>query len=445
MDVPETRYARRGDDHIAYQTVGDAPPDIVLLSMWVSNVESSWDNPLLGPTQRRLSSFGRLIHFDKMGTGLSDPVPLQGLPTLEEWMDDLRVVLDEVESERPVIVGSGETGPMAILFASTYPERTSGLVLWDSWARLARGSDHPEGMPQHMIDANVEFIERTWGTGAQVAWLSPDDADDHELRAAWARYERQIASPRTAAVIRKMVNGLDVRNVLPAIRVPTLVIHHLENPYARVGHGRMLAERIPNARLVELAGPNWGPMKSVDREPILDEIEEFVTGIRPAPDADRVLATVLFTDVVGSTAHAAVRGDRTWLDLLERQQAMVRRQLERHRGREVSTAGDGFLATFDGPARAIRCADAIVQGGRALGIEIRAGLHTGEIELLGDDIGGMAVHITARVSALASGGEVLVSSTVRDLVVGSGIEFDDRGLHELKGVPGEWRLFAAHG
>lgn len=296
-----------------------------------------------------------------------------------------------------------------------------------------------------MIDANVEFIEKNWGTGAQMEWLAPDDWADPEVRAAAARYERQVASPGAAAAIRRMVNEIDVRHVLPSIRVPTLVIHHTDNRYARVAHGRYLAEKIPSARYVELPGYNWAPNNAKDRDLILDEIEEFLTGARPSPQADRVLATVLFTDVVDSTRHAVERGDRAWRDLLERHRDLVRRQLERHRGREVNTTGDGFLATFDGPARAIQCASAIVQGSRALGVEIRAGLHTGEIELMGSDVGGISVHIGARVSALAGSGEVLVSSTVRDLVVGSGIEFDERGSHQLKGVPGEWRLYAVKG
>jgi len=332
VNVPETRYARDGGLHVAYQTLGEGPPDVVLLSMWFSNVEAVWDFPALAAILRRVSSLGRLIHFDKRGTGLSDPVSLQTLPTLEEWMDDLRVVLDAVGSERAAIIGWGETAAMAILFASTYPDRTSALVLWDCWARLARARDYPMGMPQRMIEGNVEFIEDTWGTGAQIDWLTPDVADDPELRAAFARYERQVASPGGAAAIRRMVNELDVRHVLPSIQVPTLVLHHSENPYARVGHGRYLAEHIPGARYVELPGANWAGFTAKDREQIFDEIEEYLTGVRPVPQADRVLATVLFTDLVDSTKHAAEGGDRAWRDLLERHREVVRRQLERDDG-----------------------------------------------------------------------------------------------------------------
>lgn len=445
VDVPETRYARDSGYHIAYQTLGEGPPDLVFLGMWFSHVEAVWDFPPMVGIARRIASLGRLIHFDKRGTGLSDPVPLQTLPTLEEWMDDLRVVLDAVGSERPAILAWGEAGAMAMLFASTYPERTSALVLSDCWARLVRAPDYPMGWPAHFVDGSAEWAEKNWGTGAHLDWFAPDDAGDSELRAAIGKYERQTVSPGAAAAMRRMTFDLDVRHVLPSIQVPTLVLHHSDNPFARVAHGRYLAEHIPGARYVELPGANWAPFNAKEREQVFDEIEEFLTGVRPVPQADRVLATVLFTDVVDSTGHAAELGDRAWRDLLERHRDVVRRQLERHRGREVNTRGDDFLAIFDGPARAIRCASAILQASRALGFDIRAGLHTGEIELMGSDIGGIAVHIGARVSALAASGEVLVSSTVKDLVAGSGIEFDDRGAHTLKGVPGEWRLFTVLG
>lgn len=442
VDVPETKYARSGGYHIAYQTMSEGPSDVVNLGFWFSHVEAGWDLPPQAAMLRRIASFGRLIHFDKRGTGLSDPVALQTLPTLEEWMDDLRVVLDEVGSERPTIVAWGESGPMAMLFASTYPERIGALVLLDCWARLIRAPDYPMGWPERLIDEGANWVEEHWGTGAHLDWWAPEHAGDSELRTALAKYERQTASPGAAAAMRRMVFALDVRHVLPSIQAPTLILHHSDNPFARVGHGRYLAEHIPGARYVELPGSTWTPISATDREQVFDEIEEFLTGFRPVPQADRVLATVLFTDVVDSTKHAAERGDRDWRDLLERHRDVVRRQLERHRGREVNTTGDGFLATFDGPARAIHCASAIIQGSRALGVEIRAGLHTGEVELMGADVGGIAVHIGARVSALAGSGEIVVSSTVKDLVVGSGIDFEDRGAHELKGVPGEWRLFA---
>jgi class 3 adenylate cyclase len=440
VDVPETRYARSGGYHIAYQTLGERPPDVAYLSGWFSHIEARWEVQPWATFMRRIASFGRLIQLDKRGIGLSDPAPLQSLPTLEEWMDDLRAVLDAVESERAAILGWGDSGPMAMLFAATYPDRTSALVLADTYARLVRAPDYPIGMPQRLIDWTLNFNEATWGTGEQNYWFAPDMNDD--LRAELARYERHAASPGYSAAVRRSVFELDVRHVLPSIQVPTLVLHHTDGVGVRVGHGRYLAEHIPGARYVELPGADSTMVAGPDREQILDEIEEFLTGVRPVPAVDRILATVLFTDVVDSTKHAAERGDRAWRELLERHRELVRRQLERHRGREVVTTGDGFLATFDGPARAIQCAGAIIQGSRALGMEIRAGLHTGEVELMGEDVGGIAVHIGARVSALAGSGEVLVSSTVKDLVAGSGIEFEDRGAHELKGVPGEWRLFA---
>ena len=444
MDIPETKYARSGGYHIAYQTLGEGPPDIVLLGDWFSHVEARWDFAPEADLARRLASIGRLIHFDKRGSGLSDPVPIESLPILEEWMDDLRAVLEAVGSERAALLAWAQGGPIAMLFASTYPELTSALVLDDCWARLARAPDYLIGLPQRLIDAAVDFTEKVWGTAAQMDVFAPELAADTELRQSVARYQRQVASPGAAAAMSRMTFEVDVRHVLPSIQVPTLVLHHADSRAARVGHGRYLAEHIPGARYIEL--PGSGPaFIGRDREEQIDEIEEFLTGVRPVPQADRVLATVLFTDVVDSTMHAAARGDRAWRDLLERHRELVRRQLERHRGREVNTTGDGFLATFDGPARAIHCASAIIQASRALGVEIRAGLHTGEVELMGSDVGGIAVHIGARVSALAATGEVLVSSTVKDLVAGSGIQFDDRGAHTLKGVPGEWHLFAVHG
>lgn len=442
MDVPETHYARTGDYHIAYQTVGSGPPDVVFLLTWFTHVEALWEVPQTAEVFRRLASFGRLILFDKRGTGLSDPVPLQTLPTLEEWMDDLRAVLDSVGSERAALISLGDGGPMSMLFASTYPERTSALVLMESSARMLRAPDYPVGISERSVETAVEFIHEKWGTGADVDWIAPEKAGDTQFRATIAKSTRQIASPGTAAAMRRMLYEIDLRQILPSIRVPTLVLHRQEGKWIRVGHGRYLAEHIPSARYMELPGANQTLVWADDRDEILDEVEEFITGVRPIHEPDRVLATVLFTDIVDSTRQVADRGDRAWKELLQRHRGVVRRQLERHRGREVATTGDGFLATFDGPARAIRCASAIVEASRPLGVEVRTGLHTGEIELMGSDVGGISVHIGARVSALATSGEVLVSSTVKDLVAGSGIEFDDRGEHTLKGVPGEWRLFA---
>jgi class 3 adenylate cyclase len=438
VDVHETRYARSGDASIAYQVVGDGPIDVVFMSSWFSHVEANWDNPQSGTVLKRLASLARLIIFDKRGTGLSDPVPLTSLPTLEEWMDDLRVVLDVVGSKRAALMAGVDAGPMAMLFAATYPERTAALVLGGTYARFARAPDYPWGAPPEWIEAAPEWLRSHWGTAAYVKTFSPSLNDEQvEITARWFRLS---ASPGTAAALLAMTQQIDVRNILPSIRVPTLVLHGQEDTYIRVAHGRYLAEHIPGARYVELPGVGVGWGMGLDLA--WNEIEEFLTGHRPVPQADRVLATVMFTDLVGSTERAAAVGDHQWKSLLEKHNEIVRRELKAHRGREIKTVGDGFLATFDGPARAILCAQAIRDRLRGLDLEVRAGLHTGEVELLGEDVGGIGVHIAARVASRAGPREVLVSSTVKDLVAGSGIEFEDRGENELKGVPGEWRLYA---
>jgi class 3 adenylate cyclase/pimeloyl-ACP methyl ester carboxylesterase len=434
---PETQYARSGDVHIAYQVVGDGSVDLVHVPGY-QHVEMIWEWPATAQIMKRLSMFSRLILFDKRGTGLSDPVPLTTLPTLEEWMDDVRAVMDAVGCERAAIMAFFEGGPMAMLFAATYPERTSALVLVNSYARLARADGYPWGVPSEPLEAALKNSRAFWRTGGGIDWQLPSRANDPEYRSWWARFERASASPGTFAAIARVNAQVDVRHVLPSIQAPTLILHSRDNPWIRVGHGRYLAQNIPGARYVEVDSPD---IFYTDPEHY-DEIEEFITGFRPVPLRDRVLATVLFTDIVGSTKHAAGVGDARWHELLDSHHAIVRRELATARGREVKTLGDGFLATFDGPARAIRCAHAILDRVRGLGLEVRAGLHTGECELIGEDVGGIAVHIAARVAALAEPGEVLVSSTVKDLVAGSGIRFMERGMHELKGVPEEWHLFA---
>jgi pimeloyl-ACP methyl ester carboxylesterase len=437
--TPETRYARSGDVNIAYQVVGDAPRDLVLVPGWVSNVEVFWEDPTCARFLERLASFARLILFDKRGTGLSDR--LGALPNLETRMDDVRAVMDAVGSERAALLGYSEGGAMCALFAATYPTRTSALIMYGSYARLQPTPDHPWGRTAETQAAWLDTIVRQWGGPVGLDIRAPSLMGDERARLWWARFLRMGASPAAAAELSRMSYEIDIRHILPAVRVPALILHTTGDRTVDIAASRYLAERIPGAKLVELPGVDHLPWADgADR--ILDEIEEFLTGVRHGPEPDRVLATVLFTDIVEATQRAAALGDRRWRDLLEGHHGLVRRELGRFRGREIDTAGDGFLATFDGPARGVRCARAVSEGVRALGLEVRAGLHTGEVELQGDKVSGLAVHIGARVAGAAGPGEVLVSSTVKDLVAGSGLQFRDRGIQTLKGVPGEWHLFA---
>ena len=442
MSQAETKYARSGDVHIAYQVVGQGPLDLVYVPGWVSHVELAWEEPTLARFLGRLASFSRLIAFDKRGTGLSDRVSDDKLPTLEERMDDLRAVMDAVGSKRAAIFGVSEGGNLCALFAATYPERTTALVMFGTFAKRIWSPDYPWAPTPEQRQRDYELVEREWGNLMDLAHYVPSKIGDEAFASRLATYLRRAASPGAAVALLRMNTQIDIRGVLPTIRVPTLVIHRTGDRDVNVEEGRWLADHVPRARFVELPGDDHFPWVG-DQDVILDEIQEFLTGVRPAPEADRVLATVLFMDIVGSTEWAARLGDRAWKELLERHHTLVRKELARFRGREVDTAGDGFFATFDGPARAIRCACSIRDGLRELGIEIRAGLHTGEVELTGDKIRGIAVHIGARVAAAAQPSEVLVSSTVKDLVAGSGIGFADRGTHVLKGIPGEWHMFAA--
>ncbi len=434
---PETKYAKSGDVNIAYQVVGDGPLDLVFVHGFASHVEYAWEDPSLARFLRRLASFSRLILFDKRGTGLSDRVSVTELPTLEQRMDDVRAVMDAVGAERAALLGVSEGGPMSTLFAATYPERITALAMYGAFAGRFFGLP---ASPEH-VQPFLDAMERNWGQGFGVFLFAPSVADDESCRQWWARFERLALSPGAAVALVRMNVEIDIRHVLPAIRVPTLVLHRAGDRAVSVEQGRYMAEHISGAKYVELPGDDHAPWIG-DQDAILDEIEEFLTGVRPAPEPDRVLATVLFTDIVGSTKRAAELGDRRWRDLLDGYYAVAHKELGRFRGREVKTMGDGFLATFDGPARGIRCACAVSDAALALGIESRAGLHTGECEVIGDDLGGIAVHIGARVAAMADAGQVLVSSTVKDLVAGSGIRFEDRGVHALKGVPGDWQLFA---
>ncbi len=436
MQTPETRYAKSGDVNIAYQVVGDGPFDLVWVPGWVSHLEHDWDEPSSARFLNRLASFSRLIRLDKRGTGLSDRVSPAELPTLEERMDDVRAVMDAVGSERAALLGASEGGSLGALFAATYPERTTALVLYAANAR------HPaHDLTAEQLQPILDAFERSWGQGMALPMWAPSRADDPQLKEWGARFERLGASPGAAVALFRMAAAIDIRHVLPAIRVPTLILHRTGDQALPVMDSRYMAEQIPGAKYVELPGiDHWWFVG--DSDAILDEIQEFLTGVRPGPEPDRVLATVLFTDIVGSTQRAAELGDRRWHDLLDSYYGLARRELGRSRGREIKTTGDGFLATFDGPARGIRCACAVSDSVGQLGLAIRAGLHTGECEMMGEDVGGIAVHIGARVVAEATAGEVLVSSTVKDLVAGSGIGFEDRGHHALKGVPDEWRLFA---
>jgi len=439
MVRPETLYAKSGDLNIAYQVVGDGPLDLIYVPGWISNVELNWEEPPLAHVFERLVSFSRLILFDKRGTGLSDPVPLDRLPTLEERMDDVRAVLDAVDCSQAAVFGFSEGGLMSILFAATYPERTTALALYGVFAKRQWSPDYPWAPKPDEREREIAALERNWSERMDLDQLVPSEDDAFKERLA--TYFRRSASPGAGAALMRMNTQLDVSDVLPTIQAPTLVMHRTFDRDVNVEEGRWIAERIPGARFVELPG-DAHTLWAGDPDEVVDEIEEFLTGVRRGPEPNRVLATVLFTDIVGSTAKATELGDRRWRELLERHHALVRRQLERYHGREVDTAGDGFLATFDGPARAIRCASATVNGIRALGLEIKAGVHTGECELFGDKVAGLAVHTGARVASLAGASEVLVSQTVKDLVAGSGIAFADHGAHELKGVPGRWHLYS---
>ena len=448
VDLPETRYAKTVDGvHIAYQVIGDGPIDLVFVASWVSNVERAWGEPRLARFFERLASMSRLILFDKRGTGLSDRVPDHAVPSLENRMDDLRAVMDAAASSRAALFGWGEGGPMAVLFAASYPQRTFALALYGIYVKGVWAPDYPWAWTVEQCEEFLASTERGWGTQAHAddllrSW-APSAATDEEARRWWAEYLRASASPGAAVAVTRMCLDVDIQEVLSTIRVPTLVIHRTGDPHLLVEEGRYAAERIAGARLVELPGDDNFPWVG-DQDAILDVTERFLDEVQDfEAELDRVLTTVMFTDIVGSTEKASELGDRQWRELLGAHDREVRSHLARFRGREVDTAGDGFLAIFDGPVRAVRCAQAIAEAMKPIGLEIRAGCHTGEVELEGDKVRGLAVHIGARVAAMAGPGQVLVSSTVKDLVAGSGLTFEDRGEHELKGVPDRWRLHRA--
>ncbi len=444
MRVPETKYALSGDVNIAYQTLGDAPLDLVFVMGWVSHLEYFWREPHFARFLRRLASFSRLILFDKRGTGLSDRVQLSELPTLEQRMDDMRAVLDAVGSERAALCGVSEGGPMSALFAATYPEKTAALVMIGTYAKRVRDDDYPWAPTVEEREKFFDEMREHWGGPVGVEERAPSVASDPRFREWWAEYLRMGASPGAAVALTKMNAEIDVRHVLPSIRVPALVIHRAGDECLKVEEGRYVAERIPGAKYVELPGVDHLPFVG-DQDAILDEVEEFLTGVRHTTEPDRVLATVLFLDLADSPARRAELGDERWRDLIERLRVHVSKEIKWFRGREIDMAGPGPLATFDGPARAVRAACAVREYAARLGVETRAGLHTGECDLVADarEVGGLAVEIGRAVRDQAAPGEVLVSSTVKDLVAGSGLNFEERGARTFAGIPGEWRLFRA--
>jgi class 3 adenylate cyclase len=435
--IPKTQYAKNGDVNVAFQVFGEGPIDIVFVAGFISHVDLVWEDPLLRRFFERLASFARVINFDKRGQGLSDPV--SGAPILEERMDDVRAVMDAAGSERAAFFTVSEGGPLAMLFAATYPERVSALVLYGTLVKGTYADDYPYAPTPEMWDT---YVDIPWGEGLSANLIAPTYALDEDFMRRWGRFERMSSSPGMVRQIMRMCSQVDARDVLPTIAVPTLILHRSGDQNIPVEVGRYMAERIPGAKYVEIPGDDHLWFVG-DIDPVIEETEEFLTGARSLVEPDRVLATVMFTDIVDSTQRAAELGDGRWGNLLERHDDLMRGELERHRGHEVKTMGDGFFATFDGPARAIRCALSAREAVRQLGIEIRAGLHTGEVEVVPDgDVRGIAVNIGARVGSAASPGEVLVSRTVTDLVAGSGIEFAERGVHALKGVPGEWQLYS---
>jgi class 3 adenylate cyclase len=443
MEGPETKYVAVGDADVAYQVVGDGPLDLLYFYGMGSHIEFAWESPAYAEFYMRLASFSRLIMFDRRGTGSSDGISRTAIPTWEEWTEDIVAVLDAAGSRRAAILAATDSGPISILLAATRPELVSHLVLFNSTARYLEADDYPIGASPDAVDALVEMIATGWGTELLTRLANPSMTDDAEWIRFTSKAIRSSVTPRTAAAQFNFILRNDVRQALPLVQAPTLVLHTRESAFVPIAHGRYLAEHIDGATFVEL--PGGDSTTTPELYVIADEVAEFLTGERPVVEVERVLTTVVFTDIVGSTARAASLGDQRWRSLLDVHDRRVRDELRRFRGREIKATGDGFVASFDGPARAIRCARAIAQAAGKLGIELRIGLHTGECEVRGDDLGGLAVHIAARVGTLAGPGEIFVSGTVKDLVVGSGIDFIDRGDHELKGVPGSWKLFAVVG
>lgn len=441
IEIPEVAYVSVGGADVAYQVVGNGPVDLLYFWGLGSHLILQWENPEMAAHLRGLASMARLILFDRRGTGVSDALSEGGVATWEEWTEDIAAVLDTTGSTEAVIYAGLEAGPIAIQFAALHPRRVRALVLGNTSARFLRADDYPIGFPEKAIDTFVDLVATAWGTPQFVGVISQGAAEDSKIARLWMNQLRSSATPRAAAAqYRYLLKNIDARSALPCIQAPTLVLHSRVNPLFPLEHGHYLADHIAGAKLLELPGSllDINP----ERSPPWVEITEFLTGDRPATQIDRVLTTVLFTDIVGSTGRALLHGDAAWKTLVDTHDRIVREHLRRFRGSEIKTLGDGFVASFDGPARAIRCAQEVSHATAELGVQLRVGLHTGECEVRGDDLGGLAVHIAARVAALAVPGEILVSGTVKDLVVGSGIQFSARGEHEVKGVPGYWKLFA---
>ena len=439
--VPTTHYAKSGDVHIAYQVVGEGPVDLVLILGWFSHLEYQWEDPALARFLNRLASFSRLIVFDKRGTGLSDRVAESALPTLEQRMDDIRAVMDAAGSNRAAMFGVSEGGPLSTLFAATYPARTAALIMYGAYAKWIRADDYPWAPTREEHETAFRVYEKHWGTPIGLNILAPSVANDEQVRQWWAHQMRVSASPGAGVTLYRMNIEVDIRAILPTIRVPTLILHRSGDRLVPCQAGRYMAAQIETAKFVELPGDDHIAWIG-DTEPLMAEVQEFMTGERPALEADRVLATVLFIDIVQSTRRATAIGDSRWRDLVDNYQQQVAKEVARLGGRVVNTAGDGVFAMFDGPARAIKCARAIRDAVGTFGLAIRCGIHTGECVIEGNDVAGIAVHIGARVAARANPGEILLSSTVKDLIAGSRVECSDRGSHVLKGVEGRWRLFA---
>jgi class 3 adenylate cyclase len=442
VEVPDTQFTRVGDDRIAYQVFGEGPPDVLFVAgSVIETMDLRWDWPPYAHFLRRLASFCRVISFNRRGSGASDPVSREGLPEWEDWADDARAVMDAVGSERAAVFAGVESGPIAILFAATVPEYTQSLILWTSTARFLAADDYPWGLSSQAVGDAEAFIVEAWGTETMAEFASPTSAKDPAFRRWFAKSQRAAANARTAAANLTRSRSMDVRQVLPSVQAPALVINRKGFPWVPIEQSRYLADHLPNARLLVIEGESLLYTEPV--EVTLQEVEAFVTGTRNrAAGSDRALATVLFTDIVGSTEQAARLGDRSWKQLLATHDTLVRAEVDRFRGRVVKSTGDGVLATFDGPGRAIGCATMLRDAVQTVGLHLRGGLHTGEVELLADDIGGISVHVAARVCERAKSGQILVSGVVPVLVAGSGIAFQDHGEHELKGVPGTWRLFA---